>query len=113
MSFGALFAVAKATDSGSSATAPRPPAVPPVLTGDASLGRAAALPALRPAAKKRRRAAPAPAPKPSPAPRRRATPAPSAPAPTPVAPVAPAPAPRPTPTPRPAPDPPEDFDDSG
>jgi len=114
VSFGVVFGVATATG-GEDAPAPsvKAPAVPALETGDATLGKSAPLPALRPA-RRRPRAAPAPAPA-SPAPQPDPEPAPTVPAPAAPAPVAPAPRPQPSPNPQatPRPNPGESFDDSG
>lgn len=112
VSFGVVFGVATATDGSKKAPAPAAlPTIPPVRSGEASIGSAAPLPALRPARKRRRPRSPAPtrATAPDPPARKRAQ---VAPPPVTRAPVAPVPRPRPQP-PAPRPNPGKSFDDAG
>jgi hypothetical protein len=114
LSFGALFAVAKATDGSEAPDPSAPPAARSTLAvGVAPLGTAAPLPALR---LQVRAVAPAPEPKSEPEPSEAGTETAT------TTPVAPEPAPTATPTPTapptPSPTPPREepgvtFDDSG
>lgn len=114
VSCGVVFGVATATEGSKNAPAPATlPTIPPIRSGEASIGSAAPLPALRPARKRRRprSLAPTRATAPDPPARERAQ---GAPTPVPRAPVAPVPRPRPRPQPpAPRPNPGETFDDSG
>jgi hypothetical protein len=108
LSFGTLFAIAKATD-GSEAPDPPPAASSTLAIGVAPLGTAEPLPALRLPV---RAVAPAPEPKSEPEPDEAGTET------APTTPVAPEPAPTATPPPTAPPTPPREepgvtFDDSG